>query len=169
MRKILLPVLVIGIAMLFVGCSKPADNAAELAKLEAESLIWFDYYQAADADALANLYAEDAVIMPPGTLAISGKAGIKDFLGSDSAAAKAAGITLVKGEVNGIGIEGNTGWISGNYSVSDPTGATIDSGSYMSIHRRTASGWLYTRDIWNSDQPAKLLEPDTGEEPAATE
>ena len=42
--------------------------------------------------------------------------------------------------------------------VVDGSGMAVDSGSYLSVHRRDATGvWLYTRDIWNSDrapQPA---------------
>ena len=100
-----------------------------------------------------NLYAEDAVLMPPGAPAVTGRAGIKAFLGEDAAKAKAAGISLKNASVTGAGVSGDTGWISGTYAVVDATGATIDSGNYLSVHHRTNGAWLYIRDIWNSDRP----------------
>jgi hypothetical protein len=38
--------------------------------------------------------------------------------------------------------------------VVDSSGATLDTGSYLSVHHRTNGAWLYIRDIWNSDRPA---------------
>jgi hypothetical protein len=56
--------------------------------------------------------------------------------------------------------------------VHDASGATIDSGSYLSVHRRTNGAWPYIRDIWNSDRapaappPAAPAKPG-GKKPAA--
>jgi ketosteroid isomerase-like protein len=102
---------------------------------------------------MANLYVEDALLMPPGAPAVKGRPGIKTFLGDDSAKTKAAGLSLRNGTITGTGVNGDTGWISGTYSVVDGSGATVDSGSYLSVHRRTNGVWLYIRDIWNSDRP----------------
>jgi ketosteroid isomerase-like protein len=129
------------------------DAAAEQAKLEADSLIWFDYFAKADGDAMAKLYAEDALLMPPGAPAVKGRAGIRTFLGEDAARTKAAGLALKSGAVTGSGVDGDTGWISGTYTVVDASGKTVDSGSYLSVHRRIGGAWLYIRDIWNSDRP----------------
>ncbi len=139
------------------GCAPAAppapDTAADEAKLQADALAWFDLYANADADGMANLYAEDALLMPPGASAVTGREGIRAFLGNDSATTKAAGISLKNGMVTGVGVSGDTGWISGSYTVVDSTGATIDSGSYLSVHRRVNGTWPYIRDIWNSDRP----------------
>ena len=157
--------LTIGLIALMVGsvvaCARaaapvpaaPVDTAADKAKLEADALVWFDHYANADGDAMANLYAEDALLMPPGAAAVTGRAGIKTFLGADSAGAKAAGISLKNKAVTGSGVSGDYGWISGTYTVTDKSGATIDSGSYLSVHKRTNGSWPYIRDIWNSDRP----------------
>ena len=132
--------------------SAPTNTAADEAKLRADALIWFDHYAKADADGMANLYAEDALLMPPGAPAVRGRAGIRTFLGDDAAKSKAAGITLRNAAVTGTGITGDLGWISGSYTVHDASGATIDSGSYLSVHRRANDAWPYIRDIWNSDR-----------------
>ncbi len=156
-KRSLLAMTVIGVIAASVGCAQappPApDTAADQAQLQADALIWFDHYANADADGLANLYAEDALLMPPGAAAVTGRAGIRTFLGEDAAKSKAAGISLKPGEVTGLGVDGDTGWVSGTYTVVDASGATIDSGSYLSVHRRANGAWPYIRDIWNSDRP----------------
>lgn len=151
------------------GCAQtpPAqDTAADEAKLRSDALIWFDYYAKADADGLANLYAEDALLMPPGVPAATGRPAIKTFLGDDAANAKAAGISIKSGTVTGAGVSGDSGWVSGNYTVTDASGATIDSGSYLSVHRRTNGAWLYIRDTWNSDRPPAPPAPPAPAAPA---
>ena len=138
----------------------PADTSAQKAKLETDALAWFDHYAKVDGDAMANLYAEDALLMPPGAPAVTGRAGIKTFLAGDAAKSKAAGISLKNASVTGSGIDGDLGWISGKYVVLDGTGATIDSGSYLSVHRRVGDSWPYIQDIWNSDRPPAPAPPE---------
>ena len=97
--------------------------------------------------------------MPPGAPAVTGKTGIKAFFGEDAAKSKAAGISIKNGKVTGSGVTGDSGWVSGSYTVVDASGATIDSGSYLSVHRRNDGEWPYIRDIWNSDRPAAAPAP----------
>jgi len=142
--------------MAVAGCTSapPAQNIeADKAKLQADALSWFDFYAKADGEGMANLYADDALLMPPGAPAVTGRAGIKTFLGDDAAKTKGAGLAIKNGSVTGVEVSGDIGWISGNYTVVDGSGAAVDSGSYLSVHKRTNGAWLYTRDIWNSDRP----------------
>ena len=165
-RVVLAASLLVMVSTMMIGCAAapaPVDTAAEEAKLKAESLIWFDHFAKADADALANLYAEDAQLMPPNAPAVTGRAGIRTFLGNEANGTKSQGISLKNGTVTGAGVSGDTGWISGNYTVTDKTGATIDSGSYLSVHHKVNGTWLYIRDTWNSDRPLPTPAP----EPAA--
>jgi ketosteroid isomerase-like protein len=152
----LLTLAVVGVIAATSGCAPTPpvqDTAADQAKLQADALSWFDHYAKADADGLANLYAEDALLMPPGAHAVQGRPAIKTFLGEDATKSKAAGISIKNGTVTGSGVSGDNGWISGTYTVTDASGATVDSGNYLSMHRRTNGAWLYIRDIWNSDRP----------------
>jgi ketosteroid isomerase-like protein len=167
-RKPLLALAILGLIAVSGCAQKPAaqpdtaartDPAADKAKLEADALAWFDHYAKADGAAMANLYAEDAVLMPPGAPAVTGRAGIQTFLGEDAAKTKAAGLTIKNASVTGAGVDGDTGWLSGTYTVVDASGATIDSGSYLSVHRRAGDSWPYIRDIWNSDRPPAAPAP----------
>lgn len=164
LRKPSLALAILAAITVSVGCAqKPAaqsetaaaqpDTAADQARLQADALTWFDHYAKADGEAMGNLYAEDALLMPPGAPAVTGRAAIKTFLGEDAAKTKAAGLSLKNASVTGSGVDGDTGWISGTYTVVDASGATIDSGNYLSVHRRVNGAWPYIRDTWNSDRP----------------
>jgi len=151
--------LTLGLAVLLVaaGCAKttpPQDVAADKAKLQTDALSWMDKFAAADSEALGNLYTEDAVLMPPNAPAVTGRAAIKSYLGAMSNEAKGAGLALKPGTVTGSDVSGDMGWLSGTYMIQDSTGATIDTGKYLSVHHRENGMWLYVRDTWNSDMPA---------------
>jgi len=154
LRNRLLAFLVLGV--IAAGCAKtppPQDTAADKAKLQADALSWFDFFARADSEGIANLYAEDALVMPPGAPAVTGRPAIKTLFGGMATETKAAGLALKPGTVTGADVSGDMGWISGTYAVQDSTGATVDSGNYLSVHHRTNGAWLYIRDIWNSDRP----------------
>ena len=145
-------------ALAAAGCSSPTptarDVAADKAKLEADATSWFGFYAKADGDGMANLYAEDALLTPPGAPAVKGRAAIKTFLGDDAAKTKSAGLSIKNGTA-AVDVSGDMGWVSGNYAVVDGAGMAVDSGNYLSVHKLTNGQWLYVRDIWNSDRPPK--------------
>jgi len=129
-----------------------ADIAADETALKAATTTWLNAYNSGDADTIANLYVDDAVLMPPHAPVASGKAAIREFVAKDSAAAKTAGVKLVPG--NAIaGVSGDTGWESGSYTVTDSSGKVIDGGSYLSVSKKVNGTWLLYRDTYNSDQP----------------
>ena len=155
-KKILFVLAVSVLIAASTACApRPAaqDTAADDAKLRADALVWFDHFARGDADGMANLYAEDALLMPPAAAAVTGRAAIKTFLGNEATNVKAAGLSLRNKGVTGSGVSGDLGWISGTYDVLDASGAVVDGGNYLSVHRRTNGVWLYIRDTWNSDRP----------------
>ncbi len=162
LKKLLLAFAMLGAIAVAAGCAKtapPPDTAADKTKLEADALSWFDAFAKADSEGLANLYAEDALVMPPNAPPVNGRPAIKTYLGAMASTTKAAGMSLKNGSVTGSDVCGDLGWISGTYSVQDSSGTTIDSGNYMSVHHRTNGSWLYIRDIWNSDRPLAAAAP----------
>jgi ketosteroid isomerase-like protein len=161
-RKLVLAFAALGVIAVAAGCAKtppPQDVAADKAKLQTDALSWFDHFAAADSEGLANLYSEDALVMPPNAPAVNGRPAIKTFYGGMVSQTKAAGLSVKQGQVTGSDVSGDMGWISGTYTVQDSTGATMDSGSYMSVHHRINGSWLYIRDIWNSDHPQVAAAP----------
>ena len=158
--------LAVGAAFMLSACAPAApavDTAAEEAALKATTATWLEAYNAGDVEKIVALYAEDAVLMPPHAAVATGHAAIRAFLTADTAGAKAAGVRLVPGATV-AGVAGDTGWESGSYTVADAKGATVDSGSYLSVSRKVNGKWLYVRDTYNSDRP--LPPPPAAPEPA---
>ena len=128
-----------------------AGAVGEVAALHAVDQAWLKSYTAADGDALASLYDENAILMPPGAPSAHGRAAIRKFLGADSAASKKAGVTFHLDAHPDGGVNDNLGWVSGTYSVTDSAGKVVETGKYLSVSKKEGGKWLYIRDTWNSD------------------
>jgi uncharacterized protein (TIGR02246 family) len=155
-------ILAVGTVLALNACAPTAppaaDTAADEAALKAATLTWLEAYNAGDVEKIVALYAEDAVLMPPHAPVANGHAAIRAFLTADTTGAKAAGIKLVPG-TSTAGVAGDTGWESGSYTVTNASGATVDSGSYLSVSRKSNGRWLYYRDTYNSDRPLPAPAP----------
>jgi uncharacterized protein (TIGR02246 family) len=138
------------------------DTAAEEATLKAMTVAWLDAYNAGDVEKIVAMYTDDAVLMPPHAPVANGHAGIRSFLATDTAAAKAAGVKLIPGTAT-AGVLGDMGWESGSYTITDASGATVDSGSYLSVARKSDGKWLLIRDTYNSDRPLPAPAPAAAE------
>lgn len=149
-------VALLGTALVALAACAPQapDTAAEAASIMAGSLAWFQHYNAGDADGVAALYAEDALLLPVGAPKVAGRAAIRDWAAVDIKNSKAAGLAFKGDPVTDGVAQGNTAWITGSFSVSDASGRKVDTGKYVTVYRRTDGKWLIVRDIWNSDGPA---------------
>lgn len=127
------------------------DTAADVAKLKAAEEQWFAMYNKGDAQGIANLYADDGIVLAGGAPAAVGKAAILAFLKNDVAGAQAAKTTDNAGALNGSGVSGDLGWVSGAYSITTPAGVTVDNGKYTTVFQRMNGEWKIIRDTWNSD------------------
>jgi len=139
--------------------SSAAGPAAELAAIQAVDQMWAKGYNAGDADAVASLYDEQAVLLPPGAPAARGRPSIRAFLGRDIAASLRDGLTFSLGPKPDGGVSGDLGWASGTYVVKDKAGKVVDAGKYLSVSRKKGGKWLYVRDTWNSDGAPASAEP----------
>jgi ketosteroid isomerase-like protein len=151
-----LAIFVVSLAMLS-GCAQPpADTSADLAALKAEVLDWMAAYNAGDADGVAAMNAEDAVVMAPGAVSAVGRAAIRDFIAADIANTKAAGFVFTGDESSDGGIDGNTGWTSGTFAVEDSAGGTVATGKYLTVYEKRNGDWQIIRDMWNLDPSADV-------------
>ena len=133
-----------------------ADAKADVAAIKAVDQHWLKAFAAADGDGLARLYDENAVLMPPGAPAVSGRAAIREFLLKEAQGASKAGMVFSFGEKSDGGASGNLGWSSGTYAVKDKDGKVVETGKYLSVDRKVDGKWLYWRDTWNADSaPSK--------------
>jgi uncharacterized protein (TIGR02246 family) len=145
--------LVAGVVALigFAHTATPAAGPDEAA-VRAQTTSWAKAYNSGDAKAVAALYAEDALLLPPGAPAASGRAAILAYFTKDIAAAKAAGVVFnLKGKTD-VGVSGDMGWESGTYTAT-VNGEVVESGKFLSVSRKKDGQWLYIRDTWNADAP----------------
>lgn len=157
----------IAVGLIGLAACQPAayDPAADKASVGELNTAWATAYNAGDADGVANLYTDDAVVTPPGVSALVGRDAIRSFIASDSAAAKAAGLTMNIASSD-LGVTPDLAYDTGTFTVTDASGATVDSGSYVSVVKKKDGKWFLYRDIWNSERaPAMAAAP--ASEPAA--
>jgi len=141
------------------GCAPPAaDTSADLATIKADVVAWIAAYNAGDADGIAALYTDNGVVMAPGAPAAVGRAAIRDFIAAAIADTEAQGLTFSAGESSDGAIDGNMGWASGAFAVSDSSGAVIGTGKYLTTHELINGEWQIASDIWNMDAPASSAE-----------
>lgn len=140
-----------------------ADAAADEAAIRALNQTWIKSYNSADANALVGLYTADAVLMAPGVPSARGTAAIRAYFVKDVEEVKKAGLVFSVVGKTDVGISGDLAWESGAYTAKDKSGATVDSGKFLSVSRKKDGKWFMFRDTWNSDaSPAPAVPPAVG-------
>jgi uncharacterized protein (TIGR02246 family) len=135
------------------ACQKPADPASELDAVAAVNKSWGEQFTAGNADAIAALYTEDAIVLAPGAPAIEGRDAIRAFFEADIAASRSAGLTTTLADESRIDMSGDVAWQTGTFTVADANGTTVDTGKYLSVLCKKNGKWMLMRDTWNSDRP----------------
>lgn len=143
-------VFAVGLALL-AGCgqrSTPGEGGSKRA-IEAAVQRYVEASNQGDADALASLYADDAVLLPPDHEPVRGRAAIGDFWrqGTD----EGLEVTTLTVEV-----DGDLGYLVGRYHLPATDEEPADSGKYvMCLKRQRDGAWKVTADIWNRSGEAE--------------
>ena len=138
MRKLHVPLVLMG---LFAAAPLSAQAPEPLADLIAD---WEAAFNSGNAAAVAALYTEDAIRIPPDLDFIRGPeeitAGVAGF----------AGFTISLRSYGGL-LEGDVGTSWGSYELSGTVEgqAVTERGRWMNAVKKTADGWKILRDIWN--------------------
>jgi uncharacterized protein (TIGR02246 family) len=123
--------------------------AAKEGPLDGKSKAWSDAFNKGDSAAVAALYADDGVILPPNAKRVQGRTDIAAF-------AKGmfdAGFRISTTDQDAW-VDGALGAKSGTYVVTDKGGKEVDHGKWLEVWHRGADGkWMMVRDMWNSDDP----------------
>ena len=131
--------------LMITGCNQPPASA-DPSVITSRSHAWQEALNAKDADALADLYATDARILPP-----NGKMQVgRDAARAEFAAMIDAGLS---GELTSVeaNVVGDIGYNVGTYVLRSGDDL-VDTGKFVEIWRRGDDGqWRYANDIWNSD------------------
>ncbi len=141
--------------LLLAACAAPRGSGpAEAAPAAAGALprAWQDAFNRADTAAVAALYAEDAVLLPPGgTMLTGGRTAVRQTVGrwmNDH--------TLRLGTIHQR-VAGGVGHVQGSWQGRPRGGgAGIASGRYLMLFQRDADGgWRIAYHVWTRDaEPA---------------
>ena len=135
---------------------KGGDPAADAAAIRASSPAWAAAFNAMDADTLAGMYWEDALLFPPNVPAVAGGAPMHAYFAAEVPAFRKAGLTMNIPESGAVHVAGDLAYDAGTYSVTDASGATVDTGKYIGVYQKRNGIWRYIRDTWNSDLAAAI-------------
>jgi len=137
---------------ILLGNQSASDNqATEEKAVRSAGLEWYKFYAAGDVPSLVALYADDAIVNPPGAPPARGQAAIREYFTKDIAASK--GMSLKPGPKSDITISGDMAFEWNTFTVTDKSGATVDTGKYVTVYTKRDGKWLVIRDIWNDDTP----------------
>ena len=137
------------------GCAsgKKADPASLRAEIDAANKRFMETFARADGSALSEMYTEDAQLLPPGSQAIEGRAGI-ETLWTGLFALPVKEIQLETRDLFG---HGDDACEVGRYRLVGNDGSIFEAGKYTVIWRRQEGGWKLHRDMWNTDVPAPAV------------
>ncbi len=122
---------------------------AERVRAEAVVKQWRDAIAKKDWAAFAQLYAEDAVAMPPNAPLISGRSEIAQWFSSP-------GIAVTAFAAKPVAVEGEGALIvvrTMTFAVAGAGAPVTERGKGVLVLRRDES-WRIGIDIWNADAPA---------------
>lgn len=145
--------------LLLTACAgdSPAvrDSEADKAAIRAKLADVVAAHNAADAEAWANVAAEDVVIMVDGGPSITGRAAILEFIKGFHAANKISGM---KAEAVEIEIAGDWAYSRDHFSATlTPTAGgkpqPMDGKEIVIWRRQPAGAWQASRVIFNSSLP----------------
>ena len=151
-------------AGLLAGCAGRPQQASGGSRRAIQAAV--DRYVAAsnrgDAAALADLYADDAMLLPPDHQPIRGRRAIGEFWrqGTD----EGLRVTTLTVEV-----DGDLGYLVGRYNLPPTEEDPADSGKYvMCLKRQRDGSWKLTADIWNRSGDDEDEDGHSGREPSIT-
>ena len=136
----------------YTAAASAAKASTDQAAIHAITQAWVKAYNAGDAKAVSGLYAEQAVLLPPGAPAAKGRAAIQAYLAKDTAESAKAGVTFSVA-TSDMGTSGDLAWESGTYAVKAKSGGSVEIGKYLTVYKKSDGKWLIIRDTWNSDAP----------------
>ncbi len=135
-------------AVLLSGSAALAAHHEEAAY---EKLIedWATAYNDGDAAAVARLYVEDGIRMPPDLPLVEGREAIEAQVqdGIDQGLAEAE-IEAVE-----VTVMGETAAARGTWRGMDAEGNQIAAGKWANLCKWVDGGWQIVYDIWNLDAP----------------
>ena len=143
------------------GCSRAPSRAPATDRNAVEATVnrYVEATNHGDVYALAALYDDDAVLLPPDHQPIRGRDAIGQFWrqGTD----EGFEVTTLR-----LDVDGGIGYIVGQYTLPETDEEPADSGkTVMCLRRQRDGSWKVTADIWNSSVSADSTDEDDDTSP----
>jgi uncharacterized protein (TIGR02246 family) len=143
----------LSLAMLFSSVSYAAPQPSKArAEIEAADKQITQAVKAGDAVAMAALYSEDAMLLPPGEDFVRGIQKIQDYW---HYAFEKGGVKQMDLAILEVYSYGNEVAELGTYVVMNSKGEKVDVGKYIVLWRKEQNRWKLHRDSWSSNAPVK--------------
>jgi uncharacterized protein (TIGR02246 family) len=147
-------IVLIGLLVLAVfsaaSAASPAREVPPVRQaIEEANEVFMAAFNAHDGAALAELYTEDAQLLPPNSDFVIGREAIEVFW----PAIFDQGIDAALLEIREVDALGNTAVEVSNYTLYLADGTVADQGKYMIVWKRVSGKWFIHRDIFNSSLP----------------
>jgi len=143
--------ILIGLVPLFGACRARAGAADATGRQAVTQVIdaYLGAYRRNDADAIAGLYANDAVLLPPGHPLVRGRDDIRIYWKGGMESGFAMDTVRIE-------VAPGSGYVVGRYYVPPDGDDGAETGKFVIALRREADGvWRITADIWNADTDDK--------------
>ena len=135
---------VTALALAFLATPAIAQQTTK-AEMMIKSSEWSAAFNRGDADALARLYAQDAVLMAPGAEPVEGRDGIRRALTEFIE----AGLQLQL-EIKDVMSQGYLAVVTGKFVMTSAEGDHVDHGPYVEVWWNKDGAWHMHKDIFNS-------------------
>ncbi len=137
--------------LVLAGCGSVHDCSKDAQSIEAVSAAWKQAFNARDAEAVAKLYAPDAILAAPGLPPVRGREAIGKYFRQTVAGFASAGVSVADAPMGASGTSGDLGYEWKTYLITNGSGTVIDRGKLLTLFRRDHGRWLISGDTWNSD------------------
>jgi uncharacterized protein (TIGR02246 family) len=160
MKRSLFAICTFGLWALATSCAQAPQSVdthdADVQALKDNEAQWNKDYQAKDLDKIMAHYADDAVLIAPGTQPSIGKEAIHSAL-KEMVADNALSLSFQADRVD-VSKSGDVGYTQGSYTltVTDPAAKKpiSDKGSYVTVYKKQPDGsWKAVSDIASSATP----------------
>jgi uncharacterized protein (TIGR02246 family) len=136
---------------------EPAQQSEQLLverAIRAGVARWVELIKARDSDGIAELYAADAMAMPPNQPIVSGREAIREFWRATVQIPELE-LTFEPQSID-VADSGDFAIDRGTYRLrGKPNGQQLDdTGKFIEVWRKVGGEWKVAANIFNSDKPA---------------
>ena len=148
---------IVGVLLACTDCASvgsQTDVQSQILQLDAE---WSRAAQDRDVDRAVSFWADDAIVFPPGSPAVAGKAAIREFVAKSF---QTPGFSISwKTTTVAVSRSGDIAYTTGinrvTFSTPDGKQVTVE-GKAVAVWRREKDGaWKCVIDIWNDVSPSQ--------------